>query len=108
MGDPPQTRGELRRRLLERYSALRAFSLRLAGTLSAEDQGCSRCRMPARPDGTLAHTSWFFETVILDALLPDYPPFDPRFRYFFNSLLRNPRTTAATPAARADQLTRQQ
>lgn len=85
MSDPPQTRGELRRRLLERYSALRAFSLRLAEPLSAEDQG-----LQSMPDASptrwhLAHTSWFFETVILDALLPDYPPFDPRFRYFFNS-----------------------
>ena len=32
----------------------------------------------------LAHTSWFFETVIL-ARRPGYRPFDPRFAYLFNS-----------------------
>ena len=32
----------------------------------------------------LAHTSWFFETVILSQL-PGYKPFDPRFAYLFNS-----------------------
>ena len=32
----------------------------------------------------LAHTSWFFETVIL-AQRPGYRPFDPRFAYLFNS-----------------------
>jgi ergothioneine biosynthesis protein EgtB len=32
----------------------------------------------------LAHTSWFFETVILSRR-PGYKPFDPRFLYLFNS-----------------------
>ena len=32
----------------------------------------------------LAHTSWFFESVIL-ARRADYRPFDPRFAYLFNS-----------------------
>jgi ergothioneine biosynthesis protein EgtB len=32
----------------------------------------------------LAHTSWFFETVIL-AQQPGYKPFDPRFAFLFNS-----------------------
>jgi len=32
----------------------------------------------------LAHTSWFFETVVLSKV-PGYRPFDPRFAYLFNS-----------------------
>jgi len=32
----------------------------------------------------LAHTSWFFESVIL-ADRPSYRPFDSRFAYLFNS-----------------------
>lgn len=33
----------------------------------------------------LAHTSWFFETVLLGPLLPDYRVFDPAYAYLFNS-----------------------
>lgn len=33
----------------------------------------------------LAHTSWFFETFLLGALLPDYRPFNPAFSVLFNS-----------------------
>ena len=32
----------------------------------------------------LAHTTWFFETVILSQMA-GYKPFDPRFAYLFNS-----------------------
>ena len=33
----------------------------------------------------LAHTSWFFETFLLDAALPGYRSYDPAFRILFNS-----------------------
>jgi ergothioneine biosynthesis protein EgtB len=33
----------------------------------------------------LAHTSWFFETVVLAAHVPGYRPFDPAFAHLFNS-----------------------
>ena len=33
----------------------------------------------------LAHTSWFFETFVLEKALADYRPFHPRFRVLFNS-----------------------
>src|SRR5262245_16381687 len=33
----------------------------------------------------LAHTSWFFETFVLDAAVPGYRPFHPEFRVLFNS-----------------------
>jgi ergothioneine biosynthesis protein EgtB len=33
----------------------------------------------------LAHTSWFFETFVLASNIPDYRPFDPRFKFLFNS-----------------------
>ncbi len=33
----------------------------------------------------LAHTTWFFETFVLEPYLPDYRPFHPVFRSLFNS-----------------------
>jgi ergothioneine biosynthesis protein EgtB len=33
----------------------------------------------------LAHTTWFFETLVLEPALPGYKPWDPRFRVLFNS-----------------------
>jgi ergothioneine biosynthesis protein EgtB len=33
----------------------------------------------------LAHTSWFFETFILECAIPGYVPFNPQFRILFNS-----------------------
>src|SRR6478752_10300177 len=70
--------------LVQAYEAVRAHSEALAAPLSAED-----CCVQSMPDASpvkwhLAHTSWFFETVILSKR-PDYKPFDPRFAFLFNS-----------------------
>ena len=72
------------RTLAEAYASVRAHSEALAAPLSAED-----CAVQSMPDASpvkwhLAHTSWFFETVILSRR-PGYKPFDPRFLYLFNS-----------------------
>ncbi len=70
--------------LAQTYAAVRAHSEALAAPLSAED-----CTIQSMPDASpvkwhLAHTTWFFETVILSQR-PGYKPFDPRFAYLFNS-----------------------
>jgi ergothioneine biosynthesis protein EgtB len=70
--------------LLQSFRAVRAYSETLAAPLSAED-----CAVQSMPDASpvkwhLAHTSWFFETVILSKR-PGYKPFDPRFAFLFNS-----------------------
>lgn len=70
--------------LAQTYAAVRAHSEFLAAPLSAED-----CVIQSMPDASpvkwhLAHTTWFFETVILSQR-PGYRPFDPRFAYLFNS-----------------------
>src|SRR6202521_4346805 len=33
----------------------------------------------------LAHTSWFFETFVVQAALSDYAPINPQYAYLFNS-----------------------
>jgi len=70
--------------LAESYQEVRSRSLALIRELSAED-----CAIQSMPDASpvkwhLAHTSWFFETVIL-ASRPGYKPFDPRYSFLFNS-----------------------
>ena len=70
--------------LADTYASVRAHSEKLAVPLSAED-----CALQSMPDASpvkwhLAHTSWFFETVIL-AKQPGYKPVDPRFAFLFNS-----------------------
>ncbi len=70
--------------LSQRYRQIRAASENLAAPLSAED-----AQVQSMPDASpakwhLAHTSWFFETVILTQR-PGYKLFDPAFTYLFNS-----------------------
>jgi len=70
--------------LAQAYRAVRAYTEALAAPLSAED-----CTIQSMPDASpvkwhLAHTNWFFETVILGKR-PGYKAFDPRFAFLFNS-----------------------
>ena len=68
-----------------RYAQVRAHSLALAAPLSAEDQ-CIQSMPDASPTKWhLAHTSWFFEAVVLRAHAAGYQPFDEHYFYLFNS-----------------------
>lgn len=69
---------------LSRYREVRAAMPALAAGLGAED--LSAQSMPDCSPGKwhLAHTSWFFEAMIL-ADEPGYEPVDPRFQTLFNS-----------------------
>ncbi|MBC7514427.1 MAG: ergothioneine biosynthesis protein EgtB [Herminiimonas sp.] len=71
--------------LLARYRAVRAYTLALVAPLSAED-----CCVQSMPDASpakwhLAHTTWFFETFILERFEPDFRSHHPAFRMLFNS-----------------------
>lgn len=71
--------------LFERWQQVRQHSLALAEPLSAED-----CMAQSMPDASpikwhLAHTTWFFESFILEALEPAFQAFHPAFRVLFNS-----------------------
>ncbi len=69
----------------ERYSAVRSASLARAASLSAEDQ-CVQSMPDASPiKWHLAHTSWFFETLVLQPYARGYECFDERFALLFNS-----------------------
>jgi ergothioneine biosynthesis protein EgtB len=71
--------------LRDRYASVRAATQALAVPLSDED-----CVIQSMPDASpvkwhLAHTSWFFETFVLEPHAPGYHAFDPAFRMLFNS-----------------------
>lgn len=70
---------------MARYLAIRARSLALAAPLSEED-----CGAQSMPDASpikwhLAHTTWFFETFILERFEANFQPHHPAFRVLFNS-----------------------
>src|ERR1035437_6295637 len=67
------------------YQAVRQRTLALGQPLSAED-----CCVQSMPDASpvkwhLAHTTWFFETFVLEKFEPGFKPFHPDFRILFNS-----------------------
>ncbi|MEO5669414.1 MAG: ergothioneine biosynthesis protein EgtB [Ramlibacter sp.] len=69
----------------ERFAQVRAHSMALAAPLSAEDQ-CVQSMPDASPTKWhLAHTSWFFEAIVLSAHAVGYRAFDQRFFHLFNS-----------------------
>jgi ergothioneine biosynthesis protein EgtB len=74
-----------REALAERFQRVRALSTLLAAPLSPEDQ-CVQSMSDASPaKWHLAHTSWFFETVVLRPHQPGYEVFDEPFAVLFNS-----------------------
>ena len=71
--------------LAARYRDVRAHSLALAAPLSVEDQ-CIQSMPDASPTKWhLAHSTWFFETLLLQPMADGYREFDARFQYLFNS-----------------------
>ncbi|MDP9108640.1 MAG: ergothioneine biosynthesis protein EgtB [Pseudomonadota bacterium] len=68
-----------------RFAAVRGASVAIAAPLSAED-ACVQSMPDASPiKWHLAHTTWFFETFILERFEPGFAPFHPAFRMLFNS-----------------------
>jgi ergothioneine biosynthesis protein EgtB len=72
-------------RLAEAYRSVRRCSEQLCEPLEIEDYVIQSMPDASPVKWHLAHTSWFFETFVLMALLPGYRPFDPRFAVLFNS-----------------------
>jgi len=71
--------------LFAAYQRVRAQTLGLAAPLSPED-----CNLQSMPDASpvkwhLGHTSWFFETFVLEPGLPRFAPYREAFRVLFNS-----------------------
>lgn len=71
--------------LCKRWQQVRARSLSIAEALSAEDSQAQSMPDASPVKWHLAHTTWFFESFILEALEPEFKAFHPAFRTLFNS-----------------------
>ena len=71
--------------LLADYAAVRRHTEALAAPLSVEDQNIQSMPDASPTKWHLAHTTWFFETVLLGKFARGYEPFDPAYAYLFNS-----------------------
>jgi ergothioneine biosynthesis protein EgtB len=74
-----------RERVLEAFRRVRSETERRAAPLSPEDQV-----IQSMPDASpikwhRAHTTWFFETFLVQPNVPGYAVFDERFAFLFNS-----------------------
>jgi ergothioneine biosynthesis protein EgtB len=64
---------------------VRAWTERLCAPLEPEDYVIQSMPDASPAKWHLAHTSWFFETFLLQPRLPGYRPFRPEFGFLFNS-----------------------
>src|ERR1700723_1044895 len=90
--------------LVPLYHAGRKASPRLGAPLSDAD-----ATVQSMPDASpakwhLAHTTWFFEKMILEQNLPGYRAFDPQFNFLFNSYYES--IGARQPRPRRGMITR--
>jgi ergothioneine biosynthesis protein EgtB len=67
------------------YLEVRRFSEKLCEPLVTEDYVIQSMPDVSPTKWHLAHTTWFFETFLLPDISRNYRPFDPGYRYLFNS-----------------------
>jgi len=67
------------------YRAVRQWTESLGDGLSAEDMVAQSMSDASPTKWHMGHTTWFFETFLLERLTPGFEPFHPQFRVIFNS-----------------------
>src|ERR1043165_4995877 len=81
---PPDSRGSGLMSDLD-YDAVRKLTEQRPEPLSAEDQTVQSMADVSPTKWHRAHTTWFFETFLLEPSLPGYSLFDDHYRYLVNS-----------------------
>jgi ergothioneine biosynthesis protein EgtB len=71
--------------LAHRYAQVRSFTGTLCEGLATEDYVVQSMPDVSPTKWHLAHTSWFFETFVLQPHAPGYRPLDPAYAFLFNS-----------------------
>lgn len=82
---PPSNAIALATDLAEQYRAVRQQSVALCSPLAIEDYVIQTMPDVSPTKWHLAHSTWFFETLILKAHLANYRPHDPQYERLFNS-----------------------
>ena len=76
---------ELESSLASRYRETREATVSLVSSLSPEDCSAQSMEDASPAKWHLAHSTWFFETFVLEAADPEYIPFESSYRFLFNS-----------------------
>ncbi len=76
---------QVKNKLIERYTTIRKYSEELVRHLNTEDYIIQADTHVSPIKWHLSHTTWFFETFILESYKPAYKPFNPAYRTLFNS-----------------------
>jgi len=71
--------------LLNQFKKTRDYSVAICATLAIEDYISQPVDFASPPKWHLAHTTWFFEEMILKKYLKDYFVFNENFSFLFNS-----------------------
>lgn len=74
-----------RKELIEKFNQVRSFTEDITDPLEIEDFVIQVTENASPAKWHLAHTTWFFETFLLEKELPDYDPIHPQYSYLFNS-----------------------
>lgn len=69
----------------EKYSEIRNHSVEICRPLEIEDYVVQPIVDVSPPKWHLGHTTWFFETFILQPHFPGYEVYDPEYNFVFNS-----------------------
>jgi ergothioneine biosynthesis protein EgtB len=72
-------------KLHDRYRGVRSRTVELCEPLEIEDYIPQPVVDVSPPKWNIAHTTWFFEEMVLKKYSPEYKPFDPLFGFLFNS-----------------------
>jgi ergothioneine biosynthesis protein EgtB len=83
--DLPPAAGDPVAVLCERFEHVRAATEALCRTLETEDYVVHSMPDVSPTKWHLAHTTWFFETMVLRDAIADYQPYHPEFEWLFNS-----------------------
>jgi len=75
--------------IIKKFQDIRKTSENLCSPLKIEDYVVQAAIDVSPPKWNLGHTTWFFETFILQKYLPDYKVYHPRYSFLFNSYYDN-------------------
>lgn len=70
---------------VEKYSEIRNHSVEICRPLEIEDYVVQPIVDVSPPKWHLGHTTWFFETFILQPNFPSYEVYEPQYNFVFNS-----------------------